>query len=206
MLDLFLLSPLFCSTANTKVCISCGSWNVNRANNFRSKFHILNQESMFFKKNVKTKVVVNSKSVKHESWNLKDWCSLRLFGHLSCQMTVTYIYIYIICKKKNSCQDRGSRSCPFINNFTGTSPVVSTGNQGWTLTVGCRSSRHHQRKPFCGPFSTLMPSSAEFYSFSLPGRLRAVGLNALTRSITVIIKVMIAVIHNNLLCSLYKWL
>ena len=45
--------------------------------------------------------------------------------------------------------------------------------------VGCRSSRLNQNKPFPGPVSTLMSSSAEFYSFSLSGRLRAVGLNAL---------------------------
>ena len=45
--------------------------------------------------------------------------------------------------------------------------------------VGCRSTRLNQNKPFSGPVSTLMSSSAEFYSFSLSGRLRAVGLNAL---------------------------
>ena len=48
--------------------------------------------------------------------------------------------------------------------------------------VGCRSSRLNQNKPFSGPVSTLMSSSAEFYSFSLSGRLRPVGLNALTRA------------------------
>ena len=42
--------------------------------------------------------------------------------------------------------------------------------------VGCRPSRLNQNKPFSGPVSTLMSSSAEFYSFSLSGRLRAVGL------------------------------
>ena len=52
--------------------------------------------------------------------------------------------------------------------------------------VGCRSSRLNQNKPFSGPVSTLMSSSAEFYSLSLSGRLRAVGLNALTRLSTVI--------------------
>ena len=45
--------------------------------------------------------------------------------------------------------------------------------------VVCQSSHLNQNKPFSGPVSTLM-SSAEFYSFSLPSRLRAVGLNALT--------------------------
>ena len=45
--------------------------------------------------------------------------------------------------------------------------------------VGCRSSRLNQNKPLSGPISTLMSSSAEFYSFSLSGRLRAIGRNAL---------------------------
>ena len=52
--------------------------------------------------------------------------------------------------------------------------------------VGCRSSRLNLNKPFSGPVSTLMSSSAEFYSFSLSSRLHAVGLNALTRLSTVI--------------------
>ena len=51
--------------------------------------------------------------------------------------------------------------------------------------VECQSISLNQSKPFSGPVSTLMPSSAEFYSFRLSGRLRAVGLNALARSITV---------------------
>ena len=46
--------------------------------------------------------------------------------------------------------------------------------------VEYRSSRLNQNKPFSGPVSTLMSSSAEFYSFSLSGRLRADGLTALT--------------------------
>ena len=48
------------------------------------------------------------------------------------------------------------------------------------LMVGYRSSRRNQNKPFSGPVSTSLSSSAEFYSFSLSGRLRAVGLIALT--------------------------
>ena len=43
-----------------------------------------------------------------------------------------------------------------------------------------QSSRRNQNKPFSGPVSTLLSSSAEFYRFSLSGRLRAVGLIALT--------------------------
>ena len=52
--------------------------------------------------------------------------------------------------------------------------------------VGCGSSGLNQNKPFSGEVSTLMCFSAEFYSFSLFGRLRALGLNALTRLSTVI--------------------
>ena len=46
--------------------------------------------------------------------------------------------------------------------------------------VEYRSGRLNQNKPFSGPVSTLLSSSAEFYSVSLLGRLRAVGLIALT--------------------------
>ena len=52
--------------------------------------------------------------------------------------------------------------------------------------VGCRSSHLDQNKPFSGPVLTLMSSSVEFFSLSFSGCLRAIGLNALTRSITVI--------------------
>ena len=52
--------------------------------------------------------------------------------------------------------------------------------------VGCRSSRLNQNKLFSGPVATSMSSPAEYYSFSLSGRLRAVALNALTRLSTVI--------------------
>ena len=46
--------------------------------------------------------------------------------------------------------------------------------------VEYRSGLLNQNKPFSGPVSTLLSSSAEFYSFSLSGRLHAVGLIALT--------------------------
>ena len=42
-----------------------------------------------------------------------------------------------------------------------------------------RSSRINQNKPFSGLVSTLLSSSAEFYSLNLSGCLRAVGLIAL---------------------------
>ena len=48
--------------------------------------------------------------------------------------------------------------------------------------VGRQSISLNQNKPFSPAVSTLMPSSAEFYSFSLSGRLRAVGVNALIGS------------------------
>ena len=62
----------------------------------------------------------------------------------------------------------------------GTSLAVSQWNLRMVLMAGYRSSRLNQNKPFFGPVSTLLSSSAEFYSFSLSGRLRAVGLIALT--------------------------
>ena len=49
--------------------------------------------------------------------------------------------------------------------------------------VGCRSSRLNQNKPLSGPVSTLMSSSAEFYSFSLSGRLRAIRVHTVTGKI-----------------------
>ena len=39
------------------------------------------------------------------------------------------------------------------------------------LMVEYRSSRLNQNKPFSGPVSTLLSSSAEFYSYSLSGHL-----------------------------------
>ena len=62
----------------------------------------------------------------------------------------------------------------------GTSLAVSQWNLRMVLMVGYRSSRLNLNKPFFGPVSTLLSSAAEFYSFSLYGRLRAVGLIALT--------------------------
>ena len=62
----------------------------------------------------------------------------------------------------------------------GTSLAVSHWKLRIVLMVEYRSSRLNQNKPFSGPVSTLLSSLAEFYSFSLSGRLRAVGLIALT--------------------------
>ena len=62
----------------------------------------------------------------------------------------------------------------------GTSLAVSHWILRMVLMVEYQSSRLDQNKPFSGPVSTLLSSSAEFYSFSLSGRLRAVGLIALT--------------------------
>ena len=62
----------------------------------------------------------------------------------------------------------------------GTSLAVSHWKLRMVLMVEYRSSRLDQNKPFSGPVSTVLSPSAEFYSFSLYGRLRAVGLIALT--------------------------
>ena len=78
----------------------------------------------------------------------------------TCKITKVYIYLYIYL---------------YENLF-----AVSHWKLRMVLMVGYRSSSLNQNKPFSGPVSTLLSSSAEFYSFSLSGRLRAVGLIALT--------------------------
>ena len=79
-----------------------------------------------------------------------------------------------------SCQEKASSFSMLLIPCNGTSLAVSQWNLRMVLMVGYRSSRLNQNKPFFGPVSTLLSSSAEFYSFSLSGRLRAVGLIALT--------------------------
>ena len=53
----------------------------------------------------------------------------------------------------------------------GTSLAVSHWKLRIVLMVGYRSSRLNLNKPFSGPVSTLLSSSAEFYSYSLSGHL-----------------------------------
>ena len=79
-----------------------------------------------------------------------------------------------------SCQEKVSRFSMLHIPRNGTSLAVSHWKLRMVLMVEYRSSRLDQNKPFSGPVSTLLSSSAEFYSFSLSGRLRAVGLIALT--------------------------
>ena len=81
-----------------------------------------------------------------------------------------------------------SRSCPLIKSFKGTFLAGSRwklrmGTYGW---VSIQPSQLKKANPRTGFDVTLMSSSAEFYSFSLSGRLRAVGLDALARLVTVI--------------------
>ena len=83
---------------------------------------------------------------------------------------------------KNICTMSGKRT-RVVLVLVGCSPLHHHDNSLW---VRCRSSRLNQNKPFTEPVLTLMSSSAEFYRFSLSGRLRVVRLNALTRLSTII--------------------
>ena len=76
-----------------------------------------------------------------------------------------------------SCQEKVSRFSMLLIPRNGTSLAVSHWKLRMVLMVEYRSSRLEQNKPFSGPVSSLLSSSAEFYSSSLSGRLRAVGLN-----------------------------
>ena len=93
-----------------------------------------------------------------------------------------YIYVctYIYNLHGLYCQEEVCRFSMLPIPCNGTSLAVSQFKLRMVLKVGYRSSRLNQNMPFSGPVSTLLSSSAEFYSFSLSGRLRAVGLIALT--------------------------
>ena len=91
-----------------------------------------------------------------------------------------YIFVYIYNLHWLSCQKEESRFSMLPIPCNGTCLAVSQWKLRMVLMVGYRSSRLNQNKPFSGPVSTVLSSSAEFYSFSLSGRLRAVGLIALT--------------------------
>ena len=88
-------------------------------------------------------------------------------------------HIYICNLHGLSCQEKLSRFSMLFIPHNGTSLAVSHWKLRMVLMVEYRSSRLNQNKPFSEPVSTLLSSSAEFYSFSLSGRLRAVGLIAL---------------------------
>ena len=102
-----------------------------------------------------------------------------------------YLFIFDIfrcCKVHDDCYDRISREgiCWVSPKWEIYDRSGCTGcgkyfrSSAWKLRmllmVEYRSSRLNQNKPFSGPVSTLPSSSAEFYSFSLSGRLRALGL------------------------------
>ena len=90
------------------------------------------------------------------------------------------VYIIIYNLHGLSCQEKVSRFSMLLIPRNGTSLAVSHWKLRMVLMVEYRSSRLNQNKPFSGPVSTLLSSSAELYSLSLSGRLRAVGRIALT--------------------------
>ena len=105
-------------------------------------------------------------------------CLLLLYFYFTLYI---FILLHIICtafllpEEGVYSVDPARFSAPFTKN----SLAVSH----WTLRMemfGCQSRRLNQNKPFSRPVSTLMSSSVQLCSFSLSGRLSAVGLNALT--------------------------
>ena len=95
-----------------------------------------------------------------------------------CSFFMFLLYIYNL--HRLSCQEKVSRFSMLPIPCKGTSLAVSHWKLRVVLMVGYRSSRLSQNKPFSGPVSTLLSSSAEFYSVSLFGRLSAIGLIPLT--------------------------
>ena len=86
--------------------------------------------------------------------------------------------LYIYNLHSLSCQEKLSRFSMLPIPCNGTSLAVSHWKLRMVHIDGYRSSRLNQNKPFSGPVLTLLSSSAEFYSFSLSGHLRTVGLIA----------------------------
>ena len=97
-----------------------------------------------------------------------------------CSFFMFLLYIYIYNLHRLSCQEKVSRFSMLTIPCNGTSLAVSHWKLRMVLIDGYRSSRLNQHKPFSGPVSTLLSSSAEFYSVSLSGRLSAIGLIPLT--------------------------
>ena len=91
-----------------------------------------------------------------------------------------FFYIYIYNLHRLSCQEKVSRFSMLPIPCNGTSLAVSHWKLRMVLIDGYRSSRLNQNKPFSGPVSTLLSSSAEFYSVSLSSLLSAIGLIPLT--------------------------
>ena len=77
------------------------------------------------------------------------------------------IYIYIYNLHGLSCQEKVSSFSMLPIPCNRTSLAVSQWKLRMVLMVGHQSSRLNQNKPFSRPVSTLLSSSAEFYSFSL---------------------------------------
>ena len=78
-----------------------------------------------------------------------------------------YISIYISLYMKTflhglSCQEKVSRFSMLLIPRNGTSLAVSHWKLRMVLMVEYRSSRLDQNKPFSGPVSTLLSSSADF--------------------------------------------
>ena len=75
-------------------------------------------------------------------------------------MYMLRIYIYNL--HGLSCQEKVSRFSMLLIPRYGTSLAVSHWKLRVVLMVGYRSSRLDQNKPFSGPVSTLLSSSADF--------------------------------------------
>ena len=79
-----------------------------------------------------------------------------------------YIYIYIYNLHGLSCQEKVSRFSMLLIPRYGTSLAVSHWKLRMVLMVEYRSSRLDQNKPFSGPVSTLLSSSADFTVSACP--------------------------------------
>ena len=87
---------------------------------------------------------------------------------LSSLFTVIYIYISIYNLHGLSCQEKVSRFSMLLIPRYGTSLAVSHWKLRMVLMVEYRSSRLDQNKPFSGPVSTLLSSSADFTVSACP--------------------------------------
>ena len=77
-------------------------------------------------------------------------------------------YIYIYNLHGLSCQEKVSRFSMLLIPRYGTSLAVSHWKLRMVLMVEYRSSRLDQNKPFSGPVSTLLSSSADFTVSACP--------------------------------------
>ena len=77
-------------------------------------------------------------------------------------------YIYIYNLHGLSCQEKVSRFSMLLIPRYGTSLAVSHWKLRMVLMIEYRSSRLDQNKPFSGPVSTLLSSSADFTVSACP--------------------------------------